>query len=150
MFIKSEYVQPSSLWCQTNFSWLNNFIFWSYAAIKENASHGQTTYVHCKAGRGRSTTIVICYLVSLWTQMKQLFFLKFINQRAFGFLRLCGGVQVQYKQMTPDEAYKHVKSIRPRVLLASSQWQVFWGLSTLWLANFLRLFIMMNLMNSAC
>ncbi|KAA8522193.1 hypothetical protein F0562_012866 [Nyssa sinensis] len=44
--------------------------------IHENASHGQTTYVHCKAGRGRSTTIVICYL-----------------------------------------------SIRPRVLLASSQWQ---------------------------
>ncbi|CAK9321587.1 unnamed protein product [Citrullus colocynthis] len=60
--------------------------------IHKNASHGQTTYVHCKAGRGRSTTIVICYLV-------------------------------QYKQMTPDEAYKHVKSIRPRVLLASSQWQ---------------------------
>uniref|UniRef100_A0A9I9D6M4 Dual specificity protein phosphatase DSP8 n=1 Tax=Cucumis melo TaxID=3656 RepID=A0A9I9D6M4_CUCME len=30
---------------------------------------------------------------------------------------------VQCKQMTPDEAYKHVKSIRPRVLLASSQWQ---------------------------
>ncbi|XP_023539494.1 putative dual specificity protein phosphatase DSP8 [Cucurbita pepo subsp. pepo] len=60
--------------------------------IHKNASHGQTTYVHCKAGRGRSTTVVICYLV-------------------------------QYKQMTPDEAYKHVKSIRPRVLLASSQWQ---------------------------
>ncbi|XP_022965088.1 putative dual specificity protein phosphatase DSP8 isoform X1 [Cucurbita maxima] len=60
--------------------------------IHKNASHGQTTYVHCKAGRGRSTTIVICYLV-------------------------------QYKQMTPEEAYKHVKSIRPRVLLAPSQWQ---------------------------
>ncbi|KGN55844.1 putative dual specificity protein phosphatase DSP8 [Cucumis sativus] len=60
--------------------------------IHKNASLGQTTYVHCKAGRGRSTTVVICYLV-------------------------------QYKQMTPDEAYKHVKSIRPRVLLAASQWQ---------------------------
>ncbi|GKU95605.1 hypothetical protein SLEP1_g8940 [Rubroshorea leprosula] len=31
--------------------------------IHRNASHGQTTYVHCKAGRGRSTTIVLCYLV---------------------------------------------------------------------------------------
>ena len=29
----------------------------------ENAVSGRTTYVHCKAGRGRSTTIVICYLV---------------------------------------------------------------------------------------
>lgn len=32
---------------------------------EENASNGTTTYVHCKAGRGRSTTIVICYLVSV-------------------------------------------------------------------------------------
>ncbi|XP_039116330.1 phosphatidylglycerophosphate phosphatase PTPMT1-like [Dioscorea cayenensis subsp. rotundata] len=31
--------------------------------IHENASCGRTTYVHCKAGRGRSTTIVLCYLV---------------------------------------------------------------------------------------
>ncbi|KAF8412948.1 hypothetical protein HHK36_000920 [Tetracentron sinense] len=31
--------------------------------IQKNASCGKTTYVHCKAGRGRSTTIVLCYLV---------------------------------------------------------------------------------------
>ncbi|XVE70523.1 hypothetical protein DITRI_Ditri10aG0079200 [Diplodiscus trichospermus] len=31
--------------------------------IHKNASCGRTTYVHCKAGRGRSTTIVLCYLV---------------------------------------------------------------------------------------
>ncbi|KFK42580.1 hypothetical protein AALP_AA1G013900 [Arabis alpina] len=31
--------------------------------IHQNASSGKTTYVHCKAGRGRSTTIVLCYLV---------------------------------------------------------------------------------------
>ncbi|KAK1376353.1 putative dual specificity protein phosphatase DSP8 [Heracleum sosnowskyi] len=31
--------------------------------IHENTDKGKTTYVHCKAGRGRSTTIVICYLV---------------------------------------------------------------------------------------
>ncbi|KAF3789268.1 putative dual specificity protein phosphatase [Nymphaea thermarum] len=31
--------------------------------IHKNASRGKTTYVHCKAGRGRSTTIVLCYLV---------------------------------------------------------------------------------------
>ncbi|KAF7828454.1 putative dual specificity protein phosphatase DSP8 [Senna tora] len=60
--------------------------------IHENASSGRVTYVHCKAGRGRSTTVVICYLV-------------------------------HHKLMTPDAAYDYVKSIRPRVLLASSQWQ---------------------------
>ncbi|CAL4961514.1 unnamed protein product [Urochloa decumbens] len=31
--------------------------------IHRNASRGSTTYVHCKAGRGRSTTIVLCYLI---------------------------------------------------------------------------------------
>ncbi|KAL8111472.1 phosphatidylglycerophosphate phosphatase PTPMT2-like [Apium graveolens] len=60
--------------------------------IHENTLQGRTTYVHCKAGRGRSTTIVICYLV-------------------------------QHKQMTPDDAYAYVKSIRPRVLLAPAQLQ---------------------------
>uniref|UniRef100_A0A1J3E8H6 Putative dual specificity protein phosphatase DSP8 n=1 Tax=Noccaea caerulescens TaxID=107243 RepID=A0A1J3E8H6_NOCCA len=60
--------------------------------IHRNASLGKTTYVHCKAGRGRSTTIVICYLV-------------------------------QHKHMTPEAAYAYVKSIRPRVLLAATQWK---------------------------
>ncbi|XP_057975925.1 phosphatidylglycerophosphate phosphatase PTPMT2-like [Malania oleifera] len=60
--------------------------------IYKNSLCGRTTYVHCKAGRGRSTTIVICYLV-------------------------------KYKQMAPQAAFDYVRSIRPRVLLASSQWQ---------------------------
>ena len=29
----------------------------------EHAGRGELTYVHCKAGRGRSTTLVLCYLV---------------------------------------------------------------------------------------
>ncbi|XP_024994370.1 putative dual specificity protein phosphatase DSP8 isoform X2 [Cynara cardunculus var. scolymus] len=63
-----------------------------------NFIHGKTllkqaTYVHCKAGRGRSTTIVICYLV-------------------------------QHRHMSPDVAYAFVRSIRPRVLLASAQRQM--------------------------
>lgn len=60
--------------------------------IHKNATSGRTTYVHCKAGRGRSTTIVLCYLV-------------------------------EYKQMTPSAALEYVRSIRPRVLLAPSQWK---------------------------
>ncbi|XP_010531659.1 PREDICTED: putative dual specificity protein phosphatase DSP8 [Tarenaya hassleriana] len=60
--------------------------------IHRNALVGKTTYVHCKAGRGRSTTIVICYLV-------------------------------HHKRMTPEAAYAYARSIRPRVLLAASQWK---------------------------
>lgn len=60
--------------------------------IHRNASCGRITYVHCKAGRGRSTTIVLCYLI-------------------------------EYKNMTPTDALEHVRSKRPRVLLAPSQWQ---------------------------
>ncbi|KAK8948805.1 putative dual specificity protein phosphatase DSP8 [Platanthera zijinensis] len=60
--------------------------------IHRHASHGSTTYVHCKAGRGRSTTIVLCYLI-------------------------------EYKNMTPVDALEYVRSRRPRVLLAPSQWQ---------------------------
>ncbi|KAG6658345.1 hypothetical protein I3843_04G144100 [Carya illinoinensis] len=60
--------------------------------IQENASCGRTTYVHCKAGRGRSTTVVLCYLV-------------------------------RYKRMTPIDALEYVRSRRPRVLLAPTQWK---------------------------
>ncbi|GAV62159.1 DSPc domain-containing protein [Cephalotus follicularis] len=60
--------------------------------IHKNACCGRTTYVHCKAGRGRSTTIVLCYLV-------------------------------EYKHMTPATALEYVRSRRPRVLLAPSQWK---------------------------
>ncbi|XP_060209871.1 phosphatidylglycerophosphate phosphatase PTPMT2-like [Lycium barbarum] len=60
--------------------------------IHRNACSGRTTYVHCKAGRGRSTTVVLCYLV-------------------------------EYKHMTPTAALEFVRSRRPRVLLAPSQWK---------------------------
>ena len=60
--------------------------------MAENATCGKTTYVHCKAGRGRSTTIVLCYMV-------------------------------EYKHMTPAAALEYVRSRRPRVLLAPSQWK---------------------------
>ncbi|KAK1437575.1 hypothetical protein QVD17_03369 [Tagetes erecta] len=61
--------------------------------IHTKATSCRTTYVHCKAGRGRSTTIVLCYLV-------------------------------EYKHMTPASALEYVRSRRPRVLLAPSQWKV--------------------------
>ncbi|KAJ3683642.1 hypothetical protein LUZ60_013869 [Juncus effusus] len=60
--------------------------------IHRNAIEGRKTYVHCKAGRGRSTTIVLCYLV-------------------------------KYKNMRAEDAFEYIRSIRPRVLLARSQWK---------------------------
>ena len=35
----------------------------SLALHAEHAGRGELTYVHCKAGRGRSTTLVLCYLI---------------------------------------------------------------------------------------
>lgn len=32
--------------------------------IQRHASGGRKVYVHCKAGRGRSATIVMCYLIT--------------------------------------------------------------------------------------
>ncbi|KAL7588562.1 hypothetical protein Lser_V15G38887 [Lactuca serriola] len=48
--------------------------------IHKNASHGKTTYVHCKAGRGRSTTIVLCYLVE-YKQMTPASALEYVRCR---------------------------------------------------------------------
>ena len=33
------------------------------AFIENNASRGVVTYVHCKAGKGRAPTVVVCYLM---------------------------------------------------------------------------------------
>jgi atypical dual specificity phosphatase len=32
--------------------------------------------------------------------------------------------QIKYRNMTPEAALDHARSVRPRVLLAPSQWQV--------------------------
>jgi hypothetical protein len=36
--------------------------------------------------------------------------------------------QIKYRNMTPEAALDHARSVRPRVLLAPSQWQV-WSLT---------------------
>ncbi|KAF8727326.1 hypothetical protein HU200_018928 [Digitaria exilis] len=70
-----------------------DFIHW-------NEMQGGCTYVHCKAGRGRSTTIVLCFLI-------------------------------KYRNMTPEAALDHARSVRPRVLLAPAQWKAVKMFSTL-------------------
>jgi len=102
--------EPAFIWSQILF-----------CLLEGNASLGKTTYVHCKAGRGRSTTIVICYLVCIAINPRKTFwaetlFLLF-SDHTFS-------TQVQHKNMTPEAAYSYVRSIRPRVLLAAAQWKV--------------------------
>ncbi|KAJ8750794.1 hypothetical protein K2173_015975 [Erythroxylum novogranatense] len=70
-----ETLVPSSLYCAHGIEHLviptRDYLFApSFTDIRRavdfihrNAACGRTTYVHCKAGRGRSTTIVLCYLV---------------------------------------------------------------------------------------
>ncbi len=52
--------------------------------IKEQIEAGKKTYIHCKAGRGRSVTIAIGYLMAT-------------------------------RQISAEEAFLHVKSIRPNI-----------------------------------
>jgi len=54
---------------------------------------GSRVYVHCKAGRTRSATLVGCYLMS------------------------------QHDQWTPEMAVERMKQLRPHVLLHNKQWQ---------------------------
>ncbi|KAJ0490161.1 putative phosphoric monoester hydrolase [Helianthus annuus] len=61
--------------------------------LSENATRCRTAYMHCKGGKERSTTIMLCYLV-------------------------------EYRYMTPIAALEYVRSRRPKVLLAPSQWKV--------------------------
>ena len=52
--------------------------------IKQQIEAGKKTYIHCKAGRGRSVTVVIGYLMAT-------------------------------RQISAEEAFLHVKSIRPNI-----------------------------------
>lgn len=38
--------------------------------IRKHTNNGDSVYVHCKAGRGRSTTIVLCYLIERYPGVK--------------------------------------------------------------------------------
>jgi len=54
---------------------------------------GSSVYVHCKAGRTRSATLVGCYLMS------------------------------EHAQWSPEEAVQRMKDARPHVLLHNKQWE---------------------------
>jgi len=60
--------------------------------INKIAPSGNSVYVHCKAGRTRSATLVGCYLMAV-------------------------------HQWTPEQAVKHMRDIRPHILLHNKQWE---------------------------
>lgn len=58
-------------------------------------SSGESVYVHCKAGRTRSATLVGCYLMEVH------------KEEGWG----------------PEEAVKHMRNMRPHILLHNKQWE---------------------------
>ena len=52
----------------------------SVAFITEQVVRGKTVYIHCKAGRGRSATALICYLMKT-SRMTSLEAIQFVKQR---------------------------------------------------------------------
>lgn len=74
----------------------------------DHAQEGSKTYVHCKAGRGRSTTLVLCYLI------------KFFNQdpeQAYAFVRQ-KRPQVCLEFILYNLHYTHIPSSEVRVLVS--------------------------------
>ncbi|KAJ9573871.1 hypothetical protein L9F63_008731 [Diploptera punctata] len=60
--------------------------------INKFVETGGSVYIHCKAGRTRSATLVGCYLM-------------------------------QKNMWKPEQAFEHMQSCRPHILLGSKQWQ---------------------------
>ena len=71
----------------------------------EHAQRGELTYVHCKAGRGRSTTLVLCYLIR---QMQM------SPEEAYAFVQakrpqvcLAEGQWAAVREVVPDVIHLH-------------------------------------------
>jgi len=71
--------------------------------IHRNASSGKVTYIHCKAGRGRSTTIVLCYLVK-YKKMKPETAFEYVRSKRARVLLTCSQWKVQYTHRLPSLA----------------------------------------------
>lgn len=80
--------------------------------IHRNATRGKTTYVHCKAGRGRSTTIVLCYLVE-YKNMTPVSALEYVRARR-------PRVLLAPSQWKAVQEYKHWRSVSETPASASS------------------------------
>lgn len=72
----------------------------SLSFIREQRAQGKTVYVHCKAGKGRSATVVMTYLMSMNSNLKPLDALSLVR-----FKR--PQIRPNTKQMDSVYAYYH-------------------------------------------
>lgn len=81
--------------------------------INENVKDGKVVYVHCKAGRSRSATLVGCYLMKVYTFSKPTFFTA----------SLCDALLclVQKHNWTPEDAIRHLRSVRSHVVFTQGK-----------------------------
>ena len=63
--------------------------------IKENLTNGGVVYVHCKAGRSRSATLVGCYLMEV--KLRHFVKLHFTNGMNFKFRKTNGTLMRLYR-----------------------------------------------------
>lgn len=72
-----------------------------------------TVYVHCKAGRTRSATLVGCYLMEVIVS-----FYMFIT-----FNLYLSHYLFKKNNWSPEHAVDHMRSCRPHILLHRKQWE---------------------------
>ncbi|KAH7289146.1 hypothetical protein KP509_31G060000 [Ceratopteris richardii] len=89
----------------------------SFENIERAVDFIHSTYVHCKAGRGRSTTIVLCYLVK---------YRKMVPKDAFNYVQSKRPrVQLaasQWKAVLQYSKFQHFEKMVPLYLSVSQQW----------------------------
>lgn len=75
--------------------------------IEDNVAHNKKVYVHCKAGRGRSATVVLCWLIKTMKLPPENAMDYLISKRPFVNNMI-------YRRKVVKEFYeKYVRGIRP-------------------------------------
>lgn len=75
---------------------------------------GDTVYVHCKAGRTRSATVVAAYLMQVCQSAVH------NSPPSWHLIGPC----FQINDWTPEQAVAHIKTKRPHVVIRQKQWNV--------------------------
>lgn len=85
--------------------------------IESVSKNGKTVYVHCKAGRTRSATLVGCYL--MWVSTN--FIICYIIYTYLSLTFKIYFFKFQKHNWTPEEAIKNIVTKRPHIWLRSQQ-----------------------------
>lgn len=91
----------------------------------ENSVNSGTVYVHCKAGRTRSATLVGCYLMMVNENELQFWLISIKrkkNEQKQSSHILINHLHFQKNSWSPEEAVNHMRACRPHILLHNKQW----------------------------